>query len=407
MVHPFINELAHRVNDGWRRADFREAAFPEVCSDALIALAPYRNVDPLDLLVHAVEQAPAPEEQKATRADSVLSLFHGARFCIWAHLWDGGFAFAHSHRWSGAYQVLKGTSLQALYAFHESESIDPKFRMGRRTTEHVEVLAPGATVPVIRGPSMIHGVSYTDWPSMSLSIRSTEDFGGLTMEYYAAGIAAEASFVDGGTAARLRCLDALAQSKSARLRDAVASLLKNADFRTCFHVLRHLRCSLRDSIEPWQIEELAVSRFGDRASTLLAAAAERERYELFQARSRAMKKADHRFLFSALFAAPNRRALEQLVSSTYPDARAFLTRVLREMSEEEAKNGSSLLGTPVHPDVTAILALLLEDPRTESVLAKLAEEYDAEDLRAQEPLLVRTCDGLRGLPVLHSVFNGV
>jgi hypothetical protein len=243
---------------------------------------------------------------------------------------------------------------------------------------------------------------------MSLSIRSHEDFGDLTMEYYAAGMAAETSFIDSGTGARLRCLDVLARTgDDGRFREAAFWLLESADPRTCFHVLRHVLSNLREAIEPGQVEERTVKRFGGLGRTLLAAVAERERYELLEARRSAVSEADHRFLLAALQVASDRRTLEQLISSEYPDPGAFLRRVLREMSEEEAGSGDSLLGTPVQPDITAVLGLLVDDPRTHTVLSRLADDYDEEDLRAQESILVRTCDSLRALPLLRPIFLGV
>jgi hypothetical protein len=165
--------------------------------------------------------------------------------------------------------------------------------------------------------------------------------------------------------------------------------------------------NLRDAIEPGLVEELTVKRFGDLGRTLLSAVAERERNDLLEVRRSAVSEADHLFLLSALQIASDRRTLEQLIASEHRDPGVFLRRVLSEMSEKEVEGGVSLLGVPVQPDITAVLGLLVDDPRTETVLARLADEYDAEDLRAHESILIRTCDSLRTLPLLRPVFlNG-
>ncbi len=65
--------------------------------------------------------------------------------------------------------------------------IDPKFKLGHLETTHLGLLKPGMTVPVVRGPRMIHGLSYVDRPGVAISFRTHEDFGGLTFDYWSPG----------------------------------------------------------------------------------------------------------------------------------------------------------------------------------------------------------------------------
>jgi hypothetical protein len=51
-----------------------------------------------------------------------------------------------------------------------------------------------------------------------------------------------------------------------------------------------------------------------------------------------------------------------------------------------------------------ILGLLLDDDRTESVLARLEKEYDATEIHEKEDLLREACRAIREQPILRPLF---
>jgi len=94
------------------------------------------------------------------------------------------------------------------------------------------------------------------------------------------------------------------------------------------------------------------------------------------------------------------------VAEHYPgeDPQKFVSRNLLDMSSTPGKGGRLSSEPPDDRDLSAILGLLLDDDRTESVLARLEEEFDVTEIREKEALLREACQGIREQPILRPLF---
>jgi hypothetical protein len=262
------------------------------------------------------------------------------------------------------------------------------------------------TVPVVRGPEMIHGLSYVDRPGVAISFRTHEDFGGLTFDYWTPGIAIETGFMDASTERRIKALNALYAMDPNRCVQALEAALGAADFRTCFFLLRHSMMNFREQIDVRASCACAAQAFGEHADPVMDALAEIERDSLLRQQRKEVRDLNQRFLLSALHLTPTRSAVHRLVAEHYPgeDPQKFVVRNVLEMSSTLGKGGKTLLGTPDNPDLHVILGLLLDDDQTESVLARLEEQYDVAEIREKGDLLREACQGIREQPILRPLF---
>ncbi len=220
------------------------------------------------------------------------------------------------------------------------------------------------------------------------------------------GIAIETGFVDASTERRIKALNALYAIDPNRCAQTLKAALEAADFRTCFFLLRHSMMNFREQIDVRASSASAAQAFGEHANLVMDALAEIERDSLFRQQRKEVRDLNQRFLLSALHLAPTRNAIHRLVTEQYPgeDPQKFVARNLLDMSSTPGKGGKTLLGTPDNPDLHAILGLLLDDDRTESVLKRLEEQYDVAEIREKADLLREACQGIREQPILRPLF---
>jgi hypothetical protein len=405
---PTVAQLVARIDDDWRRSGFVQADFPAISSEALSAIAPFSALDPVAI----IESIAAGEARDAFvgehRSPQVVPVYAGPRFSLTLHLWQDHLQTAHSHAWCGAYQVLHGVSVNGCYSFDEESRYDAKMRLGKLRQTRLELLEPGAIVPVERGDArMIHGVCYLDPLGLSLCTRTTENDPAMTHDFFDPGVAIQGSHTDRGTLERFGSFDALVALNPETALAVLGDILDGEDLRTCFYWLRHAAANLRNSMDVDALLERAAHRFGRDADTVIGAIAGAERAVRLRERRHALKERDHRFLFGALHQARSLAAVEEIVATRYHEEapRAFIQRCLVEMAETEGEPGWSLLGTPITSDYGPVLVALVDDPRTEVVLARLAEEYGVDETRAMESDLREACAALRSLLTLRPLFS--
>jgi hypothetical protein len=405
IVGPIVQRLVTTIDEAWRRVGFAQRDLPAVAAAALERVAPHRHLD-----CRAAITALAAGEGRDVCAGihgspQIVPLFEGPRFTVSLHLWHDDLQTPHSHAWSGAYQVLLGTSVHGAFSFREELRYDAKFLLGSLHLDRLELLDPGATIPVARGMAMIHGVSYLEPLGVAISVRSSENGGALTHDFLAPGVAIQGSHVDRLTQQRLLCLDGLCAVSPDRTFDTLAAVLATADPRSAFWLLRHAAVHYRRRLDVDRLFAIAAPTFGRHGGAVQRAIEVWEREVLLRVRRRLVRDPDHRLLLAVLHLARDRRELERLVALRRAEpAAAFVRRCLVEMASQPGDPGWTLLGTPSGSDFAVLLGLLLDDDRVDSVLRRLEDGYDADDVRALAPLVRAGCEALRGLPVLRPVF---
>lgn len=409
-----VDELVRALDRRWRVAGYAHPGFPEVACEALREVAPHERLDGPAALASVAAGAFAEVHNGTHVARSVIPVYAGPRFTIALHAWAGDLGAPHSHGWFGAYQVIAGTAIDASYRFVDEARHDARFGFGTLERTRLDLMAPGTTVPVLRGhQAMIHGLTYVERLGVSLVIRSVGNVPNwITATFYPSGVRVDQMSTDRVVVQQLTTLDALRHLDPDRATGALERLLRAADPRSAFVLLRAAWESFRLTLDVERLFDAAAPAFGDDAPAVREAIGfvDMER-QLRRARA-AVTDDVHRLVLSALYLAERRADVAHVVaahphSAGEPPDRV-IRRALAEMIELPPPDGdTSVLGTPAGADFGAVLASMLDDPHPDAVLSRLAETYDPDDVRELAPVLRRACASLEGLPLLRPLFAGV
>ncbi len=96
-------------------------------------------------------------------------------FYVEVYFWEKIHTTVHDHGFQGAFQVIKGKSLESTYSFIKKEAKDNENSIGELTHNKLLILAPGITREIKSGNGYIHRVLHLEPSSASLIIRSIKD----------------------------------------------------------------------------------------------------------------------------------------------------------------------------------------------------------------------------------------
>jgi len=404
-MEDILRLLMEDIDQRWGKAGNSSEAFARVSADALRAFAGRFDIE--SILTHVVEAGIGGANNSGAHvASGVVSLVSGPRYALCLHTWLDDLVGPHSHGWNGAYQVLRGTSVQAQYRFEESSRFDAKFRFGVLSQKSLKLLRPGDTVPVELGPRTIHGLSYVETPGFAISVRSLEKFGELTLDYWG-GVCLENEFMDDETVAKTRSLNALWAIDPKLCVKTLERTLKRVDMRTGFLLLRHSASQIADRALLERPRALYLARMGSFAPLLDRALVEIEHDANVRLRRQQTRDLEQRLLLSLLYLAPDRKTLHRVVRALRPkrEPSEFIGRCIRDMARQPGAENRSILGTPMGQEVEAVLGLLLEDSRLETLPARVFKRYQVDNTRAQRTLMKKTAEGLRQMRLLRPVFS--
>src|SRR5438132_12409307 len=170
----FVQDLGALVEQRWRDEDYSEERFPAIAEQALLETTPHTRIDPWDVIrwVNTTAELPEQQDMAGRFGNPPLTLFNGPRFYVDIYYWLDGTTTIHQHAFSGAFQVLLGSSLHSQYDFEEERRINPHFSVGRVSLRQVELLKQGDVRPIWPGKPYIHSLFHLDRPSASIVIRT-------------------------------------------------------------------------------------------------------------------------------------------------------------------------------------------------------------------------------------------
>ncbi len=124
-----FQELGSLVESRWREQNYNEALFPEIAAHALTELDLTEEMDPWEIIrwVHRTPNLPRQQDRKAKFGNPPITLFVGSRFYVDVYFWLDGTTTVHQHAFSGAFQVLLGSSVHSHYRFEKDREINPYF----------------------------------------------------------------------------------------------------------------------------------------------------------------------------------------------------------------------------------------------------------------------------------------
>ncbi|HEY2586995.1 MAG TPA: hypothetical protein VGI81_14715 [Tepidisphaeraceae bacterium] len=341
----FFVELGRRVLARWKRANFSLATFPEIARSALDERPPARQVDLAAFVREFLLDDEQPFQTDSEFGEPELVAYSHPRFYVQLLFWTDGTTAIHQHEFSGAFHVMHGSSLHAHYAFENAQPVTPYLRVGDVRMEKIELLESGRTVPIRSGPGAIHSLFHLDSPSVTVVVRTQHDPGtGPQFNYLPPHVAIDPHWGDTLTMRRTQLLDVLERSEDAAYGERVAEMIAGLDFERGFSILHHCMPYLRQ-LDEWEpILKSFETKHGALAAGVGASLQEDARRAVIKGLRGTIVEPEHRFFLALLMNAPTRDDLLALVKQRFPDDEPAVT-VLRWVEEltEASDQGVTIL----------------------------------------------------------------
>lgn len=290
---------------------------PDALPDVAIAALDRAGLPDVDELVAAVLAGrvplPTPVDPERRFGQPGVTVGRGPGFAIDLYFWTRSESAVHDHPFAGVYTVLRGSSVEARYAFEVSESFG-RVRVGRLHLTELEAIAPGRIVPFspVRHP-LVHALIHVPIPTVSMVVRSIRTEG--YHRYLAPGLALRIDGASADLATRLALLDHLRTVGDPSWETRLTDLVATQDLEGV--VLALSSAGPGPAVE--RSLEVARSRFGAVADTVEAALrAGRKRHHDWRIRDRFDDEAD-RFVATVLALAETRSAAVRLLRDRFAD----------------------------------------------------------------------------------------
>lgn len=165
------------VANRWKRKDYDEECFPEIASEALREYPPSEHVSLWDVVKPSLlaDRLPPQTDLEARFGDPPLTVFIGRGFRIEVLFWAEGTPSIHQHAFSGAFHVLEGSSVHALWDFTLQQRFELRLLLGQVSFKRAETLIRGDSRPIYGGQQMFHSTFHIDCPSVSVVVRTVSE----------------------------------------------------------------------------------------------------------------------------------------------------------------------------------------------------------------------------------------
>jgi hypothetical protein len=396
-MQPFA-ELGALVESRWKDQNYSEQLFPEIAAEALTESGLPGRVDPWEIIrwVHTAAALPEQHDVDGRFGDPPVTLFSGARFYIDVYFWLDGTTSIHQHSFTGAFQVLLGSSIHSRYSFRENRIINEHFSTGELMLEDVQLLERGDVRTIRPGRGFIHSLFHLDRPSASITIRTEHTpSASVQYSYLKPYFAVDPFFKNAVMTKKLQTVGLLLGMKHKNADEMIGDLVCSADFHTAYFVLaetyNHLKRGQIDALFGLStgndrfkaILERCRGVHGELTDSVVPVLQEYERQQNIITRRGSITADEHRFFLALLLNVPSREKILELVSKRFPDRDPVET--ILDWVEELAKTrvlGSeepNALGIADFDDAHVfVLEYLLRGLGVEEMNEKAAAEYPAE-----------------------------
>lgn len=417
-----FEELGALIERRWRDQNYAESVFPEIAARSLSESNLCDVVDPWEIIrwVHTASTLPVQMDLPAKFGNPPITLYVGSRFYIDIYYWLDGTTTIHQHAFSGAFQVLHGSSVHAGYRFDVEREINPHLLTGRLSFRDVSLLRRGDIREIHPGPEFIHSLFHLERPSVTITIRTYKapNFP-QQYSYLKPNLAISPFFTDVSLIKRVQTVALLLRMKHPEADKFIGELVESADFQTVYAVLREAF----DFLCHRELEEIVgVTRSRDRFAALLDRARRKHgelvdllepvfeeewrQAEIIRRRAE-IKNEDHRFLMALLLNVPERTRMLELVKERSPDVDAIDLVVgwVRELSATRTFGSKepNVLGSQEFSDGHLfVLRGLLKGLTAEEIKACAASDVQPES--AGWPI-EEMVNHLEALPMFKGIFS--
>jgi hypothetical protein len=411
-----FEKLGALVESRWKAENYSEQLFPEIAAQALVESDLPARVDPWEIIrwVHTAISLPEQQDVEGRFGNPPITMFTGARFYIDVYYWLDGTTAIHQHSFTGAFQVLLGSSIHSRYSFREDKIINEHLSVGQLSLEEVQLLTFKDVRTIRPARDFIHSLFHLDRPSATITIR-TEHTPSAAVQYFylKPNFALDPFFKNPVLTKKLQTIPLLLGMKHKHADAMIGDLVCSSDFHTAYMVLaetfQQLQSNEMDSLFGLStgkdrfkgILQRCKTTHGDLTDLILPALEEHERQTNIIQRRGTITTEAHRFFLALLLNVASRQKILDLVKQRYPEQDPVETVLdwVEELGRTRVLGSkeTNALGLPEFDDsYVFVLEGLLEGLAVEQINQKATAQYppkDAAELITRIPALVETLRG--------------
>lgn len=418
-----FEKLGAVVETRWKAENYNEELFPEIAAQALNEADLPARVDPWEIIrwVHTTVSLPEQRDVEGRFGNPPITVFSGPRFYINVYYWLDGTTSIHQHSFTGAFQVLLGSSIHCRYSFREDKIINEHFSAGELTLEEVQLLKLKDVRMIRSGRNFIHSLFHLDRPSATITIRTDHTpSAALQYDYRKPHFALDPFFRNPVLIKKLQTAGLLLGMKHKNADTMIADLVCSSDFHTAYFVLAETFQQLQDN-EMDALFGLSIGKdrfkailercrktHGGLADMVLPVLEEQARQMSIIQRRGTITSDAHRFFLALLLNVSSREKILQLVKQRYPDQDPVET--ILDWVEELARTrvlGSketNALGMPEFDDsYVFVLECLLLGLSEEQINQRATEQYPAENAVELIAIVPAITESLRSSTLFKSL----
>jgi hypothetical protein len=327
----FFHKLGSVVELNWRRRNYDEREFPAIAAEALAEANAIDGPSPWDMICSLHANLDLPTQLSDKFSDLAITLYHAPRFHISAYFWLDGTTSVHQHAFSGAFQVLLGSSIHSHYQFTQTEIVNPHMAIGKLDLKDIQLLNKGSISQIHCGSEFIHSLFHLDRPSVTLTIRTHSSVRALPQyKYLSPCLAIDPFFDDRVTTRRIQSIQLLLRMMHPEVDSFIGQLVKSLDFQSTYSILSVVFSFFTD---PELSRVFQVANGNERFRALIDVAREKhgalvdllppvfeevQRQEKIIAQRKLVHTVEQRFFLALLLNVPGKARILDLVSKRYP-----------------------------------------------------------------------------------------
>jgi hypothetical protein len=332
--------LGERVERAWRARNYDEAELPRIAEAELIADPPSLKLGAYDPLLWLVRARTAPTQLyfDPPFGEPAIQVYQNPRFYIEVLYWLDGSTSIHEHGFDGAFHVLAGSSVHALFQFDERSRPSARVRVGEVSLVKAELLKVGDTRTILPGSAMSHSLFHMERPSVTVVVRSRNSPGAQPQyNYLRPGLALDPFYKPEPLPRQIAAVQTLLRVDHPDLDAVLADMFREADAFTLARLALDIAQAQGGEARVLRLLEREDVRAGKQevAAILPAVIREDRRLRWIKAMRSMLHAPTHRLLLALLINLPHGRAIIDLVAATHPteDAATLLSSWIVEIAE--------------------------------------------------------------------------
>jgi len=329
-----FERLGDLVESRWKAENYSEQLFPDIAAQALVESDLPARIDPWDIVrwVHTAVSLPEQQDVEGRFGNPPVTLFKGSRFYIDVYYWLDGTTTIHQHAFTGAFQVLLGSSIHSRYSFREERVLNEHFSIGSLSLEDVHLLKLKDIRQIRPGNKFIHSLFHLDRPSATITIRTDHTpSAAVQYDYRKPHFALNPFFKNPHLTRKLQTVALLLRMKHPGADTMIGDLVASSDFQTAFFVLsetyHHLQSNEMDVLFGLStgknrfrgILGRARETHGDLVDLVREVLEEEERQMHIIKRRTTITQDEHRFFLALLLNISSRSKTLELVKQRFPE----------------------------------------------------------------------------------------